>query len=53
MGKREEVGRREKHPGGCGGLAARKGGRAAQASFWNHCMDTVPFAEVSSQRGAS
>ena len=51
--KREEVGRHEKHPGGCGGLAARKVGRAAHAFFWNNCMDSVPFAEVSSQRGAS
>ena len=51
--KWKEAGRQEKHPGGCGGLAARKGGRAAQVSCWNNCMDRVPFAEVNSQRGAS
>ena len=53
MDKWKEAGRQEKHPGGCGELAARKGGRAAQVSCWNNCMDRVPFAEVSSQRGAS
>lgn len=33
----------EKHPGCCGGLAGREGGRAAQVSGWSSCMDRVPL----------